>query len=57
MYDLPRELPNDLGTRVLGNQEISGNSQNFIELLSSAQYSFRDENFVSTSKDIVENRN
>ena len=29
--ELPHELPNDLRLRILGNYEISGKSQNFIE--------------------------
>ena len=31
IYELPSELPNYLGLRVLGNQEISGEFQIFIE--------------------------
>ena len=42
---LTHELPNDLRLRVLGNQEISGKSQNFIELLPSAQSPSKNENF------------
>ena len=36
---------------------ISGKSQNFIELLSSAQPSSRNEHFVSPSKNLLKNRN
>ena len=50
-YELLHELPNDLRLRILRNQEISKKSQNFIELLSSAQ------NFASTSKNPPKNRN
>ena len=32
IYDLPRELPNDLRLRILRNYERSGKSQNFIKL-------------------------
>ena len=32
IYELPHELPNDLRLRILENQEITGKSQNFIEL-------------------------
>ena len=32
IYELPHELPNDLRLRILGIFEISGKSQNFIEL-------------------------
>ena len=31
IYELPHKLPNDLRLRILGNYEISGKSQNFIE--------------------------
>ena len=37
IYELPDELSNDLKPRILGNQEKLGKSQNFIELLPSAQ--------------------
>ena len=32
IYELLHELPNDLRLRILENQEITGKSQNFIEL-------------------------
>ena len=32
IYELPHELSNDLGLRIVGNYERSGKSQNFIEL-------------------------
>ena len=32
VYELPRELPNDLRLRILGNKEKSGESPNFLEL-------------------------
>ena len=38
-------------------KEISGKSQNFIELLPSAQSSPRIENFVNPSKNLLKNRN
>ena len=41
----------------IGNQQISGKSRNFIEQRSSAQSSFRNENFVTTGKTILKNRN
>ena len=31
VYELPHELPNDLKLRILGNLDISGKTQNFIE--------------------------
>ena len=48
-YELPRELPNDLRFKILGNEEISGNSQNFTEC--------QNENFAKTSKKLLKNRN
>ena len=45
--------PSDLRLRILGNQEISGNSQNFIELLPTARSSSQNEYFVSTSKNLL----
>ena len=36
MYELLHDLPNDFRLRMLGNEEISGKPQNFIELLPSA---------------------
>ena len=41
----------------LENKEISGKSQNFIELLRSASSFSRKDNFVSTSKNLLKNRN
>ena len=31
IYELPHELPNNLRLRILGNEEILGNTLNFIE--------------------------
>ena len=50
-------MPNGLRLRISGNQKISGEHQHFIELLPSALSSSRNENFVSTSKNLLENRN
>ena len=49
-------LPNDLRRRILRNSEILEESLNFVELLPNAQSS-RNENFVSTSKNLLKNRN
>ena len=57
IYELPHELPNDLRLRILENQEIWKRSQNFIELWSSAQSSYQNDNFVNTSKKLLKNRN
>ena len=43
--------------RILGNLEISRKSQNFVELLPSAKSSSRNENFVSTNKNLLKYRN
>ena len=51
------ELPNDLRLRILRNSEILEESLNFVELLPNAQSSSRNENFVSTSKNLLKNRN
>ena len=56
IQELPHKLPNDLKLRILGNWETS-RSQNFIELQPSAQSSSQNENFVDTSKKMLENRN
>ena len=52
IYELPDELSNDLKLRILGKQEILGKSQNFIELLPSAESPPppRNEDFASISK-------
>ena len=42
---------------ILKNQEISAESEKFIELLSGAQSFSRNENFVSTSKKFLKNKN
>ena len=55
--EFPHELPNDLKLRILGIQDISGKSQNFIELQPSAQSSSQNKNFFSTSKKLLKNRN
>ena len=54
---MPHDLPNDLKLRISGDYEISGNSQNCIELLLSAYSSSRNDFFVSTSKNLIKNRN
>ena len=56
IQELRHKLPNDLKLRIFGNQETS-RSQNFIELQPSAQSSSQNENFVDTSKKLLENRN
>ena len=57
IYELPHELPNDWRLRILRNQDISGKSQTFIELLPNAYSLSRNENFVSTSKNLLKNKN
>ena len=43
--------------KILGNLKVSGKPQNFIELFPSAQFSSRNENFVSASKNLLKGRN
>ena len=50
VYELPHELPNDLKLRMLGNKEILGKSQIWVEIKSSAQSPFQKLNFGSSSK-------
>ena len=57
IYELPYELSNDLRFRILGNQGISGKSQNFIELKPSAQSCPENRSFVNTCKIPPKNRN
>ena len=54
---LPHDLKKDLRMRILGNQEISGKSQNFIELLPNVWFPSRNGNLVSTIKNLLKNRN
>ena len=53
IYKLPLELSNNLRLRFLGNQEISGKSQNFIEWQPSAQFFYQNEDFVNISKKLL----
>ena len=57
IYELPQELPNDLRLRILGNWETSRKPQNFIKLLSSAESSSENEDFINTSEKLLKNRN
>ena len=57
IYELPRELPNFLRLRILGNKEVSRKYQNCIELQPGAQSSSQNENFINASKNLGENRN
>ena len=57
IYMLPYDLKKDVRMRILGNQEISGKSQNFKELLPNVWSPSRNGNLVSTIKDLLKNRN
>ena len=57
IYELPHELPNHLGLKILGSLERLEVSQNFLELYPSAQSSSQNKNFVDTSKKLLKNRN
>ena len=43
--------------KILGNKEITGKSQNFIEWYPNVQSSSQNENFVNTSKKLFKNKN
>ena len=47
------ELPNDLKHRILEDYEISGRSQNFIELYLSVKPDSQNENFVNINKKML----
>ena len=47
------EFLSNLRLRILGNWEISGKFQNFIDLPSAIQSSSQDENFVNTGKNLL----
>ena len=57
IYELPHKLPNIIRLKILGNWEISGKSQSFIELQPSAQLPSKIESFINTSKKLLKNRN
>ena len=48
IYELPHEMPNDLRLRVLGNKEILGKSQIWVETKPSTQSPFSKLNFGSS---------
>ena len=50
VYDLPHEFPNGLRLMISEHLKLSGKCQNLKQLLPTAQSSFRNKNFVSTSK-------
>ena len=57
IYQLVHELLNNLKLlRILGNQEISGRSQNFIELQPSPQPSSQNKNYLDTSKKLMKKK-
>ena len=57
IYMLPYDLKKDVRMRILGNQEISGKSQNFKELLPNVWSPSRNGNLVITIKNLLKNRN
>ena len=54
---MPYELPNDLRLRIWENWNISVKFLHSVELLPSAYSSSWNENFVSTNKNLLKNRN
>ena len=57
IYELPRELLNDLRRRFLGNWEMLGRCLKPAEWWRSAQFPRQNESFVNTSEKILKNRN
>ena len=57
IYELPHELPNDLGLWNWRNQEILEMGLNFIERLPGVQPQCQNKNFVNTNKKVPKNRN
>ena len=57
IYELSHELGKNLRPRTVGNWEISGKFQNFIELYPSAKSSSQNKNIVNASKKLLKNRN
>ena len=41
VYELPDQLPNDLGLKILGNQEILGKPQKWVGAEPNTQFSFK----------------
>ena len=54
--ELPHKLLNNLRLKILGKQEISGKSPNFIEWWSNAQLSCQNGSFVDAGKKLLKNR-
>ena len=52
-YELPHESLNNLRLRILGKQEISEKSQNFIKSKCSTQPDFQNKNFANNSKNLL----
>ena len=56
VYELPHDLPNNLRLTILGNKEILGKSQVWVETFPSAQSPFQKLNFGTTPKSIRKSR-
>ena len=57
LCQFPQKLMSNLRLRILENLKISIKSPNFKESLPSAQSPYPNENFISTSKNLLKNRN
>ena len=57
IYELPHELPNDWGLRILGNWKIPGQCPNSIEWYPRTQSPCQNENFFNARKKLLKNRN
>ena len=56
VYELIHELANNLTLNILGNKEILGKSQIWVETQASAQTSFQKLNFGNSSQKTCKNR-
>ena len=56
VYELPHKFPNNLRLRILGNKEILGKSQIWVEALPSAQPPFQKLNFGDSSQKTCKRR-
>ena len=55
-YELSHELPNDLRLRILGNFEIMGKTQKWMEAEYSAQSHLQKKNFGTSGQKLHKNR-
>ena len=56
VYELPHELPNDIGLRILGNKETLGQSQTWVQIQPCAQFPPQKPYFGNNSQKIRKSR-